>query len=32
MKWFKKLEKQGHILEKVEAKDKLKRYFELVIY
>lgn len=31
MKWFKKLEKQGHILEKVEAKDKLKRYFELVI-
>jgi yitT family protein len=31
MKWFKKFEKQGHILEKVEAKDKLKRYFELVI-
>ena len=31
MKWFKKLEKQSHILEKVEAKDKLKRYFELVI-
>lgn len=31
MKWFKKIEKQGHILEKVEAKDKLKRYFELVI-
>ena len=31
MKCFKKFEKQGHILEKVEAKDKLKRYFELVI-
>ena len=31
MKWFKRFEKQGHILEKVEAKDKLKRYFELVI-
>lgn len=31
MKWFKKLEKPGYILEKVEAKDKLKRYFELVI-
>ena len=31
MKWFKKFEKQGHILEKVEAKDNLKRYFELVI-
>ena len=31
MKWFKKFEKQGYILEKVEAKDKLKRYFELVI-
>lgn len=31
MKWFKKFEKQGHILEKVEAKNKLKRYFELVI-
>lgn len=31
MKWFKKFEKQGHILEKVEAKDKLKRYFELII-
>lgn len=31
MKWFKKFEKQGHILEKVEAKGKLKRYFELVI-
>ena len=31
MKWFRKFEKQGHILEKVEAKDKLKRYFELVI-
>lgn len=31
MKWFKKLEKPGYILEKVEAKDKLKRYFELII-
>ena len=31
MKCFKKLEKPGYILEKVEAKDKLKRYFELVI-
>ena len=31
MKWFKKIEKSGHILEKVEAKDKLKRYIELIL-